>query len=494
MNRKVGFKFSVIFFAVTVLGLITVLLPDGYQSGAATLATQNKRTEKRYHIASLYPSTKPARNASESFVRLTSTRHQKSVHPQRLKKAIQQSAGYLINACDFDGKFEYRINLNPKIEVKPGYNMLRHAGTIYALGMYSHASPDEITQMAMARAARFLRDKTIHALPGRSDLLAVWSDPQIILKQRPLEAKLGGTGLGLVALLSMEKIKPATTPIEYLRKMGNFLRYMQKEDGSFYCKYIPSAEGRSDRWKSLYYPGEAALGLLMLNERDPSPAWLNAAADAIANLARIRADKTEVEADHWALLATAKLLPIYDRSHQPLPRKAILDHAIQICTSILNQAEQVSPNPTIYGCFTDDGRTTPTATRLEGLLAALAFLPQEHDALRKRIKDHVKKGISFLLGSQITKGQYAGAIPRGVHPLPQTHPHYTRSFNRRVSEVRIDYVQHALSAMIQYDRMFFHTVDKKGSIIKVPSEPEFEITIAWLHGSDHQSDDSGFWE
>jgi hypothetical protein len=262
----------------------------------------------------------------------------------------------------------------------------------------------------------------------------------------------------------MEKIKPATTPIEYLRKMGNFLRYMQKKDGSFYCKYIPSEEGRSDRWTSLYYPGEAALGLLMLNERDPSAAWLNAAADAIANLARIRAGKTEVEADHWALLATAKLLPIYDLSHRPLPRKAIMDHAIQICTSILKQAEQVSPNPTIYGCFTDDGRTTPTATRLEGLLAALTFLPQGHDALRNRIRDHVTKGMSFLLGAQIPKGQYAGAIPRGVHPLPQTHPRYTQSFNRRMSEVRIDYVQHALSAMIQYDQVFFNMVGKKGGI------------------------------
>ena len=331
--------------------------------------------------------------------------------------------------------------------------MLRHAGSIYALGMYSNQFPDEITQLAMQRAARFLKDRTIQPLPGRPDLLAVWSDPRIILRARPFEAKLGGTGLGLVALLSMEKIKPETTPIEDLRRMGNFLRYMQKEDGSFYSKFIPSEGGRSDRWKSLYYPGEAALGLLMLNERDPSAAWLNAAADAIAHLARIRAGKSEVEADHWALLATAKLLPIYDRSHRPLPRNAIVNHAIQICTSILNQAEPASPHLTTYGCFTHDGRTTPTATRLEGLLAALTFLPQDHAALRSRIKAKAGQGMSFLLSSQIIQGLYAGAIPRGVHPLPPTHPSYTRAFNRRVSEVRIDYVQHALSAMIQYDQM-----------------------------------------
>ncbi len=437
MNRKAGLKYKAIFLLITLPGLITVFITGAYQSRAATLSA--------------------VRQPSEVSFQPTATQQQKRVQPRRLRKAIHQSARYLINACDFDGKFQYRINMNPRIEVKPGYNMLRHAGSIYAMAMYSDRSPDEVTQRAIARAVRFLKDKTIRALPGRPDLLAVWSDPQIILRQRPLEAKLGGTGLGLVALLSMEKIKPGTTPVEYLRKMGNFLRYMQKEDGSFYSKYIPSEGGRSDRWKSLYYPGEAALGLLMLYERDPSPAWLNAAADTIAYLARIRAGKTAVEADHWALLATAKLLPIYDRSHKPLPRKAIVDHAIQICTSILNQAEQAPPVPMVYGCFTHDGRTTPTATRLEGLLAALTFWPQGHDALHHRIKDRVTRGITFLLSSQISEGLHAGAIPRGVHPLPPTHPRYSGSFNRRVSEVRIDYVQHALSAMIQFDQVFFPT-------------------------------------
>ena len=57
---------------------------------------------------------------------------------------------------------------------------------------------------------------------------------------------------------------------------------MQKEDGTFYSKYIPAEGGRSVRWTSLYYPGEAALGLLMLYEKDPSAAWIQAAANAIA--------------------------------------------------------------------------------------------------------------------------------------------------------------------------------------------------------------------
>jgi hypothetical protein len=392
---------------------------------------------------------------TQSIVWLISTGKVKYIHPEKLRNAIHLSANYLINACDSDGKFVYRINLNPRIVPETKYNILRHAGTIYALAMHSEQYPAGKPQEALDRASQFLKNKTVHALPGRRDLLAVWSYPELTNKRGPIQAKLGGTALGLVALLSIEKIKPGTTSMNYLRKMGNFLVYMQKKDGSFYSKYIPAEDGRSDRWTSLYYPGEAALGLLMLYEADPSPFWLQAAADAMAHLALIRAEKANIEADHWALLATAKLLPVYHRCNPPLPPKAILGHAIQICNSILDDTEPIQKNSTADGCFTHDGRTTPTATRLEGLLAALTFLPAEHSALRARIKARTHKGMSFLLSSQVSNGKYAGAIPRGVHPLPKNHPRYTPSFNRRVTEVRIDYVQHALSSMIQYDQMFF---------------------------------------
>ena len=402
-----------------------------------------------------FPMRKPLKDYGLATVHATSTanRH-KSIDPRRLETAIQRSANYLSNACEADGKFIYRVNLNPRVRVPPRYNILRHAGTIYSLAMAFNHHPDEITKAAMIRAGRFLKHQTIRPLPGRRDLLAVWTNPHLSLRSEPVQAKLGGTGLGLVALLSIEKIKPGETSIADLRKLGNFLRYMQKSDGSFYSKYIPDEGGRSKRWKSLYYPGEAALGLLMLYEHDPSVVWLDAAADAVAHLARMRANQTEVEADHWALLATAKLLPIYERSKQPLPVEDIRKHAVQICRSILKKADQLATNASTYGCFTGDGRTTPTATRLEGLLAALSFLSPEYEDLRHRMTANVKKGIFFLLGAQVAKGEYAGAIPRAVHPLPQNHPGFTQSFNRRVTEVRIDYVQHALSAMIQYQRIF----------------------------------------
>jgi hypothetical protein len=314
--------------------------------------------------------------------------------------------------------------------------------------------PRDETQQALARAIEFLKRESISPVPGREEMLAVWSRPGISGWNVPVESKLGGTGLGLVALMSFERIQPGTTSLDDLRRLGRFLVYMQKEDGSFYSKYSPRG-GRDDSWTSLYYPGEAALGLMMLHEEDPSPVWIDAAAKTIGYLARSRAGRETVEADHWALLATARLLPRYDRCRQGVAREAVVHHAVQICRSILHEKPPWPDDEAEHGCFTHDGRTCPTATRVEGLLAALTFLPEdEHRELREQITVAVTDAVAFLLRTQLQEGPYAGAIPRRLPPSPAILAELSPSERERVGEVRIDYVQHVLSGLIQYRRMF----------------------------------------
>ena len=109
----------------------------------------------------------------------------------------------------------------------------------------------------------------------------------------------------------------------------------------------------------------------------------------------------------------------------------------------------------LNGVIHDDGRTTPTAIRMEGLLAVLDIIPDEKISMKKQIVISARESIGFLLRSLIQSGEYAGAIPRAIRPLPESHPRFTKSFNQRATEVRIDYVQHALSAMLQYEQLFF---------------------------------------
>ena len=367
-----------------------------------------------------------------------------------LREAVRLSAGFLARSADAQGRFAYRVHLDPEVTPAPKYNILRHAGAMYALGQICGLEPGhDDARDALLRAGDFLLDHVSPLPEEGSEILAVWSRPEINHDFDPVEAKLGGTGLGLVALLALHEQDPDAIGLPELRALGDFLVSMQKDDGSFYSKYIPDTGGPNDEWVSLYYPGEAALGLLMLYEVDPDPAWLQTAANAMLYLARLREGRKQVEADHWALIATGRLLPLYDRFSAPGTREAILAHAVQICESILGEQARQLDRPELVGCFTHDGRTTPTATRLEGLLAALTFLPEDAEPLRTHVRASVELGLAFLLRAQVREGEHAGAIPRAVPLAPEVYEG-NESFEEREGEVRIDYVQHALSAMIMY--------------------------------------------
>ena len=55
--------------------------------------------------------------------------------------AVSLCAGYLMDACTANGRFVYRVNLDPAVVLKPRYNILRHAGAMYALALYHTRRP-----------------------------------------------------------------------------------------------------------------------------------------------------------------------------------------------------------------------------------------------------------------------------------------------------------------------------------------------------------------
>lgn len=386
----------------------------------------------------------------DDFLLKTSATHGQ-VKPEDLNQTIEDANAYMYKVLDNKGKFTYRLNLNPDVNVPPKYNMLRHAGSIYSMVMYEQATGDGSHVQDIVNATNWLKQTGLKPA-GKEGMLGIWTYDRITGSDAADQVKLGGAGLSLVAMLSTEMLAKGTTSLKELQQLGAFILYMQRKDGSFYSKFIPSKGGRDASWTSLYYPGEAALGLVMLYEYDHDPKWLMGAAKALGYLSRLRIGKSTVEADHWALLATARLLPLYDRlENPPVSKNMILEHGIQICGSMLDQGRTSMIQPHQYGCFTFDGRTTPTSTRMEGLQAALTFIPTSHTILRERIQAAVDLGITFLINSQIKEGTHKGTILRGTRQLEAgMNEKDLRTFNRRATEFRIDYVQHPLSAFIQY--------------------------------------------
>ncbi|MBL6943043.1 MAG: hypothetical protein ISR56_01630 [Bacteroidales bacterium] len=384
----------------------------------------------------------------------------KKIDSSLLLEAINLSGDYLIRNIKNNGQFVYKVNLDSTEKNKPAYNTLRHAGAIYALCMYYDLSENLHALQVATKAADFMKDQLMAPLDSHPELIGVWSYGKINHDSDPTIVKLGGNGLGLLSLAYLEKLKPGTTDISILRRMADFILFMQKKNGGFYSKYFIDRRGRDDSWTSLYYPGEAALGLMMLYEIDKDNKWLDGAAKALKYLANLRKDETVVEADHWALIATRKLLKYYNDLELDIPAELFIDHGMQICKSMIMEMPQFPSDSPYYGCMTFDGRTTPTSTRLEGLLSFEKIIPEKRESLIYSILMVSNNAIEFLEKAQVKKGYFAGGMTRTLSG-PSINPAMKgfETGDRRDSEIRIDYVQHALCAWIQYYELIYKEVE-----------------------------------
>jgi hypothetical protein len=349
----------------------------------------------------------------------------------QLREALDRSAEFLAGSVEADGRFIYRINLDPHVDVKPSYNLLRHAGSIYALASYHARWPTPRVEKAIVRSTKWLASQ-LHPVEGEEGAIALWESPARD------EAKLGGAGLALVAFASAAKWAPVDRAT--VAGVGRFIAFLQKDDGGFYSKFYRDERGRSDAWTSLYYPGEAALGLLMLHELAPDSAHRDVAVRALGYLATLRKGQRHVEPDHWALIATGRLFAEHaaSKAEWPVDENTLRVHAKQVCESILLEEQDLAEDSEVRGAWDHAGNTTPIATRLEGLLAALPLMKDDAD-LDERMRIAIAAGVELLLRVQVKEGPFAGAVPRAV-----------RGPRGRATEVRIDYVQHAMSAWLGY--------------------------------------------
>lgn len=366
-----------------------------------------------------------------------------------IEEAADLAVDYISKSCGKDGRFVYLFDLSKNKPLNAGYNLLRHGGTMYSLSMYDRWKSSSAVQNVMKRAGTFLLKNCLEEVPGQDNTIAIMSRPEIVFI-REKQAKLGGTGLGLVALCSIERFEPGFTDLETLRGLGNFILFMQKKDGSFYSKYFPQGDGRNDAWTSLYYPGEAALGLMYLYEIDPDEKWFEGAVKTLEYLSNLREGDWVVEADHWALLASAKVIPKLTGPDRESLRKKLEVHVHQICRRILFEWRLTRSVPFSPKGFTPDGRSAPCATRLEGLQAALSLAAMADHSQRKTIRKAVDESIVSLSRGQIKTGSNRGAVPATMKKFPFYHPLSWFGFNENRSLVRIDYPQHALSAFVMY--------------------------------------------
>jgi len=187
--------------------------------------------------------------------------------PKDLLSAAISGANYLKESVGPDGKFVY--SYFPKSDTeKDDYNILRHAGTIYAmLEVYEYTQDPELL-VSIEHAIEYLLTTAQTCGDGNEAATCIVEEG---------ESKLGGNGLTIVALAKYTELTGNEEYYPLMTSLANWILSVQNDAGEFTVHKLDHETGVAADFTSDYYPGEALLALMRLYALDGDPTWLEAA-------------------------------------------------------------------------------------------------------------------------------------------------------------------------------------------------------------------------
>lgn len=213
---------------------------------------------------------------------------------------VTAAASFLEKQVQPDGSFRY--GYYPRFDrVIPGYNCMRHASTIWSLLCQYRMTKKAFVLSLAARSIDYLLS---HAL--------VYRDPDTAYLSEPLkdEIKLGGGGVLILAITEYLDLcsGDAFPEQEALRRryteiacaLGNgILSLLNPETGKF-SHVLNMDFSLKERYRTVYYDGEAAYALCRLYRLTKEEKWLFYAGKAVDHF--LTADYTRYR-DHWVAYA-----------------------------------------------------------------------------------------------------------------------------------------------------------------------------------------------
>lgn len=291
--------------------------------------------------------------------------------PDALKQSVVWAADYLISSIAADGEIRYNYRVAQDKD-GGGYNVLRHGGTTYSILQAYDRTKYKPYLIAAEQAMNWLM--TERSERGRrsgpfledSEVLYVYS------RTEGRTIKLGGAGLALVMIDQFVEVTGDKDKyLEQARAYARFIVSRQGEDGEF-IYHDPYVDGSKVQNKaSPYYPGEAILGLIRLYSYDRDDMWLQTAvrgADWLIDTRDKGKDEKRLANDHWLMIALSYL-------YQYTGDERYAKHSMSLARAVEFQYEKNrkawKKYPDFQGGYYDPPRSTPAATRGEGLVAVL---------------------------------------------------------------------------------------------------------------------------
>jgi len=342
---------------------------------------------------------------------------------------VEECARYAGDNIEFsqccNGKYRYIYDAENDVYDDSNYNIVRHAGTTYAiLDLYKELEEEKYLAVGLA-GLEYLLEFTYKIN---------WNEWAINYN---LKMKVGTVSLAILGIVRYWQATGNENYNIYVEKFANFIVSQQRNDGAFAGIYGKKEE-------NLYYSGEAFYALAMAYDMLEKKEYLKAIEDALEFYWSSDYDYDDSAFIPWASSGCAKWFRLTDDDK-------FLDFCfemtdIQIARQYLVDELDDLGN-SIYGCI--NGPTVNTGVYLEGIGDALRVAKSEED--NKRINNYyncLKAGIEWVLSLQFRKEKQLGRPQRafgGFHRGFDVDDAYL---------IRIDYTQHAISALLRVLREF----------------------------------------
>jgi len=352
-----------------------------------------------------------------------------------VRDAALDAARYLARGIDERGRFRYMVDA-PRNRSLPGYDWPRHAGATYFLAQAAALSEDAELRYATLRAASILRDEALtdcgeHRCIADGDL-----------------AEIGSSSLAVIAFVEIVRTGLDASYAPAIAQLTAFLRSQQRPDGEFEHQYDRGAKRPIDV-QFLYFTGEAALALARAHTLGKAPQDLEASRRALAHLVgpawSFFGNRYYFGEEHWTCQAMAELW-------RAAPSAEAFDFCLrwQRFGRRLQHDANDSPQDADGSLGMDPvvtPRLTPVASRCEAAVATLdvathggAFVRDEE---RRALDSQTRRALAFIIRHQFRPGPVHLMVdPAAVRGAVVGSP---VDF-----QLRIDYAQHAGSAMIRW--------------------------------------------
>jgi uncharacterized protein YyaL (SSP411 family) len=342
--------------------------------------------------------------------------------------ASRAGGDYLVRMQKDDGSFHYIYDAAKDEIDRRSYNILRHAGAACSLFDLYAATHNRSYLEAAGRAVNFLKSRFKPAAEPES----------VYVLDDDGKAKLGANGLALLALTKQIELDPDSGDQRHAQQLARHILAMQNADGSF-RSYDRIRGDEPEGSASLYYPGEAILGLVSLHSLTPGDSeFIDAARQGATYLIQSQRQMKALPPDAWLIQALEALYKLN-------PEGEYLTHALLLSETMIREQYRSDAPKGYAGGFTSDDppRSAVSGARAEGLVAGYRLAEAAGDARAVSLAVALRASARFQLAQQFGPSD-ASWLPNADRASGGFRESLTSTL------IRIDYVQHNISSLLEY--------------------------------------------